>query len=649
MATKANPRQVLEANKLGAQRLVSKVGYEGTRKLMLQAQKDLEGRLRDRVKGPGDMNFTTEQMKVTLVQVREILREVTPGLKATVVDTSRRASEMAAEGTIDYLKVADEMFRGVGTQPLALDEARMFDAAAEGANASVLRRLASSGEPVPGASEVPSPAKYGILDRYGMGVIEDFESTLKLGVIARKPWATVREEIIDSSDFLQGKPMYWAERIVRTECLVGDTLVSGAVVRAVSRRWYEGDVFEIVTERGRKFTTTPNHPMLTTHAWVSSKMLNPGDHLVGYVGDKDSCSSGDDDVEGGPATIREIFDSLSTVGVMEHRRGSYPDFHGDGRDGDVDILRPHRELKFGNFAALYESIVKNVFSPTYFSNAGFCHQCGRLLSIDKQPCECGITYGDSSLLETQLYNVARSAKGLRNILGSFASIISLYNFINREVCAVAGVVPQFFESQFCGVTLRPSDTFTMYEPFYPIGGAANSGGYLRGAQSGEIELDCILSITVRHFEGHVYNLTTPDGYFAINGVYTGNCMAAYNRAGWEATREADEQLDDMVKILSATFDDRTGPDSKNVHGMVRRPDEAFEYVDYKGAHLMYQHPPNRPNDREIVVPHRISWAIPPYLKVLPDGAVAAAYAAKKIKYHGRPAVMTTVPFAKFGV
>ena len=85
-------------------------------------------------------------------------------------------------------------------------------------------------------------------------------------------------------------------------------------------------------------------------------------------------------------------------------------------------------------------------------------------------------------------------------------------------------------------------------------------------------------------------------------------MGASNRANWETIRHVNTQLGDMVKILSATFDDRTGWDSYQVHGQIRRPEEAFEC-----AGEFYQHPPNRPNDREIVVPHRVSWALPTYL------------------------------------
>lgn len=121
-------------------------------------------------------------------------------------------------------------------------------------------------------------------------------------------------------------------------------------------------------------------------------------------------------------------------------------------------------------------------------------------------------------------------------------------------------------------------------------------------------------------------------------------MAAHGRAAWESTRAADDELGDVVKILSATIDGRTGWDSLQVHGQIRRTDEAFEWA---GGY--YQAPPNRPNDREIVVPHRISWPIPPELAWRGDGEVIAAWTRDRRK--GSPpkrAKMTTIPLERFG-
>jgi len=122
-------------------------------------------------------------------------------------------------------------------------------------------------------------------------------------------------------------------------------------------------------------------------------------------------------------------------------------------------------------------------------------------------------------------------------------------------------------------------------------------------------------------------------YWAERIVRT-ESMAAYNRSGWEGMREVNEQTDgQMCKILSAVFDDRTAADSYAVHGQARHVDEAFETW-----YGMMQHPPARPNDREIVVPHRLSWPLPPELK-----PVSLSMVARRWKAEGRKEAMPPRP------
>lgn len=121
-------------------------------------------------------------------------------------------------------------------------------------------------------------------------------------------------------------------------------------------------------------------------------------------------------------------------------------------------------------------------------------------------------------------------------------------------------------------------------------------------------------------------------------------MAAHGRAQWEGLREADAAVGGgMCKILVATFDSRTASDSYALHGQIRRPAEAFE--DWTHA---YQHPPNRPNDRETVVPHSLDWPIPAQLRWRSDGEVAARWSAEGRKGSPPPRPkMTTIPLERF--
>lgn len=124
---------------------------------------------------------------------------------------------------------------------------------------------------------------------------------------------------------------------------------------------------------------------------------------------------------------------------------------------------------------------------------------------------------------------------------------------------------------------------------------------------------------------------------------------ALNRGHWEGIRAAHAQLGDCVKILSAVFDDRTAADSYATHGQIRRPDEAFETW-----YGLMQHPPDRSNDRGIVVPHRLVWPIPPYLEWKTDEEVFQRWQLEQPKKSKvkrempeRP-LMTTIPLSRFG-
>lgn len=329
----------LGKNRRDAIALVQSVGLARTRKLLEQASADLTKRIDQKVKANTGESFTLTQLRASLAQITIVTRDVTLGLRGVIVDAGQDAADHAADHAVSYLASAEKAFRGVGAAPLPLREVAILEHARSGVNASILRRLASSGEPIEDADEEPHPAKMGILQRYGVETLGHFERTLQRGLLAKKSWREMRDDITEQSPFLKQAPAHWAARIVRTES-----------------------------------------------------------------------------------------------------------------------------------------------------------------------------------------------------------------------------------------------------------------------------------------------------------------MAAYNRAGWEATREADEQLGDMTKILSAAFDERTAADSYATHGQIRRPEEPFET--WYGP---MQHPPDRPNDRGIVVPHRISWPIPPYLQWKEPAQIAMRWRAEGRK--GPPPerpLMTTVDLQLFG-
>jgi hypothetical protein len=83
-------------------------------------------------------------------------------------------------------------------------------------------------------------------------------------------------------------------------------------------------------------------------------------------------------------------------------------------------------------------------------------------------------------------------------------------------------------------------------------------------------------------------------------------------------RAQQEDFPDMGKKILAMMDGRTAMDSIGVHGQVRKPEELFQ----DGAGRQYLRPPARPNDRETIVPWRLSWDETPYSAPMPPAEVA---------------------------
>jgi hypothetical protein len=221
---------------VAAERYTQEVGPQRLAEVLREAVEDLTLRLNRQILLGAGETFTVNQIRVALAQVTHVLASiVAPGMRTAVVDVSGQAARAAAQATVDYLELADKAFLGVA-QPLGLDTARMLDRSASGAEASVLRRL--SGDPL-------HPARRGILSRYGVQTVGYFEDELRKGMVAKKPWGEMRDDLTKRSPFLQGAPRYWAERIVRTE-------VAGAHGRAQlesAKDAHEqlGDVVKIVS------------------------------------------------------------------------------------------------------------------------------------------------------------------------------------------------------------------------------------------------------------------------------------------------------------------------------------------------------------------------------------------------------------------
>ena len=391
---------------------------------------------------------------------------------------------------------------------------------------------------------------------------------------------------------------------------------------------------EIVTERGRKLSATPNHPMLTRQGWRPANFPKPGDDLICYIGDQNARSASNEDVATQPATIALIFNAVATVGIGERRVTVKPDFHGDGVDGEVDIFRPHRELCIGTFAAFDEPLAKNVLSPSDLARFCFCRQCGRLFGVSDRHCFCDGSKGSSEARQFSADREVANAILVSKGEGAFSGKIPLGDYFYGQIGNGVGRKSTPSEKGASRGRKLSGHACAAENLEEPSRASPHLLRNLHAAQPGEIQFDRVLTVRVRSFRGHVFNLSTAHGYFAANGVYTGNTMWASNAAHADGIKEiADEdpELADMQQQWIEHCDDegealdsRVSLDSLAMHlqvtepgGMFTMPDES-EVPDAKGhtkvseslAGQSWAHPPNRPNDRATVLPWRPGWGSP---------------------------------------
>ena len=198
-------------NRQQAYNYASQVGTDRVTRLLVAAMSDLDKRLR---RVPESLMqegaFTPTAMRATMKQIEDIIVQLTPGVKGAVVDSQRIAMALGKVDGLRNLVMMDKRFASV-VSTARLGIASQLDPYGKGPSASVLRRL---------ATEYPdaAPGK-GVIQRYGLEVIGQFEEKLLVGAISGKPWKELREDLVSESEWLQSSPMFWAQRIVRTESM----------------------------------------------------------------------------------------------------------------------------------------------------------------------------------------------------------------------------------------------------------------------------------------------------------------------------------------------------------------------------------------------------------------------------------------------
>jgi hypothetical protein len=318
-------------------------------------------------------------------------------------------------------------------------------------------------------------------------------------------------------------------------CVVGDTKVSGPNALAAYRRKYSGEIVTIRTALGHNLTVTPNHPILTPHGWVAANKLSKGDYVFSRV-NSDGMPLGvrPNKYEREPS-IKNEFNALGDTFGVNSFLGSTADFHNDGiKNQNVDIVFVDSKLmRNADSKALKHFSEASLFSASRFSN---------------------ISFGSSSLTKVGMSLFSSSD----SIMSGFANKASFFRRISRHLSlhgqtATFGIDSTFLKpiSDCCLGNTKLLGDNSFIEPFIPkinntfdintlltsIGLQAKSFEFAgdnpipasemlshsSDRSSFIVEPDKVVSIDIRMWSGHVYNLSTENAWYFANSIVTHNC------------------------------------------------------------------------------------------------------------------------------
>lgn len=379
-----------------------------------------------------------------------------------------RAEDARPDSTMDdIVAVADEMFDKMVSQ----SESQATQVAYGSSNAAQLAAAKESGV-------VSTKRWYSSLD----------DRVRPTHAAAHNQSVPVQDPFRVGNAFLQypSDPTGPPEEVIN--CFPGETLVQAEDVELVYRRWYEGPLVRVQTAGGRELSGTPNHPVATSRGWVAMGALVKGDDLVCSTSSEE-VSVRDPHVGDVPATIGEVFSAATEARDVHRLVVSDRDFHGDGLDGEVDVVRVDGVLRNDRQPSLLEHQLQDVLPAAYAGG------------------ESRKSHGSSSRRD-RLRTVPLATPG-RVGGGDQASALLGGRLSHPSDHALAPVPGSDSGLQENAPDWRPAD-------------AEDFSQMLLGL-SGEVSLDEIVAVDTVDFANHVYNLQTKSGYYRANTIVAHNC------------------------------------------------------------------------------------------------------------------------------
>lgn len=321
---------------------------------------------------------------------------------------------------------------------------------------------------------------------------------------------------------------------VDVNCFLGlEEVISFDTIKKIFRRFYRGEIIELISEEGFSFKSTPNHPVLTQKGWIAVNKVDIGDDIL--------CAGNQGfnvlkmDIQDKKSTFDNLFTSIEKIFPFDTPI-SGGQFHGDISNDEVNIISTDCELigkwnisLFKNFEKFLLSFsdylptqidlaLKSSFYATLnrltFSPKGFVSAFSNFLSLIHSKNRHSIIHGlasisdyDALLNQTIFDSSSTGIKSLRELFDTNSLTEQQLKFVNRQLFKI------FVEctSSIFGSIDSPSEKLLSQY----FGGAIKDFSNMANAMPFQMKTCRIVKKRSSIISAHVFNLETCKGYYGI--------------------------------------------------------------------------------------------------------------------------------------
>lgn len=316
------------------------------------------------------------------------------------------------------------------------------------------------------------------------------------------------------------------------QCFPAGVVVSGPSSKAATRRSYEGELVVLATASGQQLPLTGNHPVLTGGGWRPANLINKGDEVVRSTFAKGAAPLVIPDHYQVPALVEDVWRALGVTGfdVVE---STPEDFHGDGQHGEVHVVRADRAFDDRDFVALDKQVAQELLAWAGLSSVLLDPQgMSELFDLRRSahpgsPIGCGclsFPLRDRELLVAHEPGLAHRAPFDSGFVQD-PSDRPTRDAVLLGQCVFAGTGSVGRHDRLDGERIDRSRWDAPGVPFSMKASARYAGRGLDLLQrlAGQVELDRVVDVRRVQWSGHVYSLSSAEGWHSANSLIVSNC------------------------------------------------------------------------------------------------------------------------------